>query len=144
MQTEVLRYRHPDYEIIVRTQDIRYSWEKFKGRINYTRKTNKSVDVPEEYCRYTSKDECALCLYSPITGKNTDDEEVKNSKKGMSGRICGQSFSRPANTKYDCSSMEWTPNLKYVMSGRMWRIVSSTIMRFTEVIINPIRANWIF
>lgn len=79
MQTEVLRYRHPDYEIIVRTQDIRYSWEKFKGRINYT---NPDKDAPKKYCRYTSKDECALCLYSPITGKNTDDEEETKLKKG--------------------------------------------------------------
>ena len=34
MQTEVLRFTHPDYEVIVRTQDIGYSWERCKGRIN--------------------------------------------------------------------------------------------------------------
>lgn len=32
------------------------------------------IDAPEAYCRYTSKDECELCLYSPITGKQTDEE----------------------------------------------------------------------
>ena len=68
MQIEVLRYIHPDYEVIVRTQDINYSWERFKGRINYTRIDNPNIDAPEEYCRYTSKDECKLRLYSPITG----------------------------------------------------------------------------
>lgn len=40
MQKEVLRFVHPDYEVIVRTQDISYSWKRFKGRINYTRITN--------------------------------------------------------------------------------------------------------
>ncbi len=66
MQTEVLRYIHPDYEVIVRTQDISYSWERFKGRINYARRDNPKVDDPEKYCRYSSKDECQLRLYSPI------------------------------------------------------------------------------
>lgn len=74
MQTEVLRYTHPDYEVIVRTQDIHYSWERFKGRINYTRIGNPEIDAPDKYCRYTSKDECRLCIYSPITGRKTDDE----------------------------------------------------------------------
>lgn len=74
MQTEVLRFIHPDYEVIVRTQDISYSWERFKGRINYSRMENPNIDAPEAYCRYTSKDECKLCLYNPITCKKTEDE----------------------------------------------------------------------
>ena len=32
------------------------------------------IDAPDAYCRYTSKDECELCLYSPITGRQTDEE----------------------------------------------------------------------
>ena len=75
MQTEVLRFIHPDYEVIVRTQDISYSWERFRGRIKYSRRDNPNIDAPEAYCRYTSKDECKLCLYSPITGKKTDEEK---------------------------------------------------------------------
>ena len=74
MQTEVLRYIHSDYEVIVRTQDIGYSWKRFKGRINYTRIGNPEIDEPDKYCRYTSKDECRICLYSPITGRKTDDD----------------------------------------------------------------------
>ena len=74
MPTAVLRFKHPDYEVMVRTQDIAYSWERFKGRINYSRSENPMIDAPEAYCRYTSKDECELCLYSPITGKQTDEE----------------------------------------------------------------------
>lgn len=82
MQTEVLRFVHADYEVIVRTQDISYSWERFKGRINYSRRDNPDMDAPEAYCRYTSKDECKLCLYSPITGKKTDDEEETRLEDG--------------------------------------------------------------
>lgn len=69
---EVLRFVHSDYEVIVRTKDINYSWERFKGRIGYTRLTNRKVDEPEKYCRYTSKDECLLCLYNPINRENTE------------------------------------------------------------------------
>ena len=65
---EVLRFIHTDYEVIVRTQDIAYSWERFRGRII----SSKTSESPEEYCRYTSKDNCSLCIYSPITqSKNT-------------------------------------------------------------------------
>ena len=52
MQTEVLRFTHPDYEVIVRTQDIGYSWERFKGRINYSRRENPMIEAPEAYCHY--------------------------------------------------------------------------------------------
>ena len=77
MQTEVLRYIHPDYEVIVRTQDISYSWLKFKGRIDYTRRSNPYIDTPEKYCRYTTKDECKLRLYSPINGNVSSFDEGK-------------------------------------------------------------------
>ena len=82
MQTEVLRFIHPDYEVIVRTQDISYSWERFKGRINYSRRGNPDIDAPEAYCRYASKDECELCLYSPITRKKTDEEKETRLEAG--------------------------------------------------------------
>ena len=77
MQKEVLRFVHPDYEVIVRTQDISYSWKRFKGRINYTRITNPELVEPDKYCRYTSKDSCKLCLYNPIAECKTDDKVVK-------------------------------------------------------------------
>ena len=78
MQTEVLRYIHPDYEVIVRTQDISYSWERFKGRINHARHSNPEIDAPKEYCRYTSKDECDLRLYNPET-RETEEFQRSNS-----------------------------------------------------------------
>ena len=77
MQKEVLRFVHPDYEVIVRTQDISYSWKRFRGRINHTRKTNPELVEPDKYCRYTSKDSCKLCLYKPIAECKTDDKVVK-------------------------------------------------------------------
>ena len=76
MQKEVLRFVHPDYEVIVRTQDISYSWKRFKGRINHTRITNPELVEPDKYCRYTSKDSCKLCLYNPIAECKTDDKVV--------------------------------------------------------------------
>lgn len=77
MQTEVLRYIHSDYEVIVRTQDISYSWQRFSGRINYSRRNNQEIDPPEKYCRYTAKDECKLRLYSPVTAEVTLLDENK-------------------------------------------------------------------
>ena len=77
MQTEVLRYIHQDYEVIVRTQDITYSWQRFKGRINYAQKSNMEIDAPEKYCRYTAKDECKLRLFNPITTEVTLLDEGK-------------------------------------------------------------------
>ena len=73
MQTEVLRLKCvDDYEVIVRTQEIGYAWEKFKGRIDYTRRTNPKVAAPSAYCTYTCQDECHLNLYNPISGEHTD------------------------------------------------------------------------
>ncbi len=82
MQTEVIRFSHPDYDVIVRTQDISYSWQRFKSRINYTRRNNSEIDAPEEYCCYRSKDVCHLCLYNPVTKQNTDDIENERLKDG--------------------------------------------------------------
>lgn len=61
---EVLKYEHPDYEVIVRTDDINSSWTRFKGRIGYYNDTtgNKEFDA-QHYCRYTCGDEdCELYL----------------------------------------------------------------------------------
>lgn len=78
MQTTVIRYVHKDYEVIVRTQDISYSWNKFKGRINYARRTNSDISAPEEYCRYTSSDDCVLHLYNPETREISQLNEGKS------------------------------------------------------------------
>ena len=77
MQTTVIRYENPDYEVIVRTQDISYSWNKFKGRINYARRANADIAAPDEYCSYISSDECILHLYNPETQETAQLEKGK-------------------------------------------------------------------
>lgn len=73
MQVEALRFVHTDYEVIVRTQDISYSWERFRGRIS----SSQTSESPEEYCRYASKDECKLRIYSPVTLSIHSYDEAK-------------------------------------------------------------------
>lgn len=84
MQTEVLRFIHKegDYEVVVRTQDIGYSWQRFKGRIDYTRRTNSEVCAPREYCEYTCLDDCKLQLGKPFTGELTEREAAELDKTG--------------------------------------------------------------
>ena len=79
MQTEVLRLIHTegDYEVIVRTQDIGFSWNKFESRIRYAKKSNAEIDAPEAYCSYKSQDECQLNLYSPIEHQEVSFPEAK-------------------------------------------------------------------
>ena len=83
-QTEVLRYAHTggDYEVVVRTQDIRYPWERFKGRIDYTRRTNAAVCAPRAYCDYTSSDACRLRLAKPFKNELTEEESAKLAEAG--------------------------------------------------------------
>jgi hypothetical protein len=79
MQTEVLRLIHSegDYEVIVRTQDIGFSWKKFESRIRYAKDSNPEIDAPEAYCSYKSQDECRLNLYSPIDHKEVSLSDGK-------------------------------------------------------------------
>lgn len=80
MQTEVLRLKcGEDYEVIVRTQDISYAWEKFRARIAYTKEqTNPDVAAPMAYCTYSSQDECELTLYNP---QSQQPEHLAKGKK---------------------------------------------------------------
>ncbi|MBQ0088067.1 MAG: DUF2357 domain-containing protein [Prevotellaceae bacterium] len=84
MQTEVLRYIHKegDYEVVVRTQDISYSWQRFKGRIDYTRRTNPEVSAPREYCEYICQDECKLQLEKPFMDELSEHEIAELKKIG--------------------------------------------------------------
>ena len=84
MLTPTLQFTHKegDYEVIVRTQDIVYSWQRFKGRIDYTRMMNTSVSAPREYCEYTSQDECVLHLDKPFSDELTTQEEEALAKVG--------------------------------------------------------------
>ena len=79
MQTDVLRLRQVegDYEVIVRTQDIGFSWKKFESRIRYAKDSNPGIDAPEAYCSYKSQDECQLDLYSPVEYKEVSLSDGK-------------------------------------------------------------------
>ncbi len=59
MQQNVIQFKCDDFEVVVRTtNDLRYSWERFRSRVNTTDGTSAQT-----YCRYASSRECALTLY---------------------------------------------------------------------------------
>ena len=64
---EALRFEHQDgeYQVIVRSEDLSYAWERFKGRIDHENDSKPESAMPyeERYCRYASKDTCKLYLY---------------------------------------------------------------------------------
>jgi len=64
---EALRFEHQDgdYQVIVRSEDLSYAWERFKGRIDHDNdpKPDSTIPYEERYCRYASKDTCKLYLY---------------------------------------------------------------------------------
>ena len=64
---EALRFEHSngDYQVIVRSEDLSYAWERFKGRIDHDNDPKQESIVPyeERYCKYASKDACHLKLY---------------------------------------------------------------------------------
>ena len=64
---EALRFEHQDgdYQVIVRSEDLSYAWERFKGHIDHDNdpKPDSTIPYEERYCRYASKDTCKLYLY---------------------------------------------------------------------------------
>ena len=66
---DVLKYTADDYDVIVRTDDISYSWKNFKGRIEYRNELSTQRSNPREYCHYYSSDDCEISIYNPSTGE---------------------------------------------------------------------------
>lgn len=64
---EALRFEHKDgdYQVIIRSEDLSYAWERFKGRIDHDNdpKPDSAIPYEERYCRYASKDICEFYLY---------------------------------------------------------------------------------
>ena len=65
---EVARFHNDDYDVIIKSGSINYSWNRFKGRID----NNKDLHEPNETCppsrryaKYAASDECDLYLYDP-------------------------------------------------------------------------------
>ena len=77
---EALRFEHQfgDYQVVVRSEDLSYAWERFKSRIDRTSDSRPESDVPyeERYCRYVSSDVCRLTLheYNELSSKNDESE----------------------------------------------------------------------
>lgn len=76
---EALRFEHQDgdYQVIVRSEDLSYAWERFKGRIDYDNdpKPNSAMPYEERYCKYSSKDICKLYLYDYQTSELKETPE---------------------------------------------------------------------
>ena len=89
---EALRFEHSngDYQVIVRSEDMSYAWERFKGRIRTIEtipSQESSVPYEERYCKYASKDACHLKLYQYDT--KVYAKLVKSVNFGMSnGLLC--------------------------------------------------------
>lgn len=70
---EALRFEHQDgdYQVIVRSEDLSYAWERFKGRIDHDNdpKPESALPYEERYCKYASKDTCKLYLYDYQTSE---------------------------------------------------------------------------
>ena len=77
---EALRFEHQygDYQVIVRSEDLSYAWERFRGRIDRANDSKSGSDVPyeERYCRYASSDICRLTLHehTNLSSKNDESE----------------------------------------------------------------------
>lgn len=65
MDVLVLKQEQGDYEIILRSDDISYAWEKFKGRIGSARIAHAGEDMPDalHYSNYKVSEPCHLQLY---------------------------------------------------------------------------------
>lgn len=64
---EVLRLTHEseNYQVTLRSDDVSYAWQKFKGRIGSANigQDAGAVGDAEHYCRYASGDKCTLWLH---------------------------------------------------------------------------------
>ena len=77
MQQNVIQFTCDDFEVVVRTtDDLRYSWQRFCGRVNTT-----DGNSARSYCRYASSRECTLMLY--------DIENHTHVEEGKSTEWCG-------------------------------------------------------
>ena len=77
MKEPVLRYKHDDFEIVVRTDDIAGAWERFQGRINYRKGWKATTSQPKAYCTYKASEECSVELFDYETGTLSTIEQDK-------------------------------------------------------------------
>lgn len=70
MLIDILKYHHPNYDIIVRTDNIASAWERFRGRIGYRNSLVEDTQRSNicEYCNYFCDDDCSMEILSPMDG----------------------------------------------------------------------------
>ena len=107
MQKEVLRFVHPDYEVIVRTRDISYSWKRFEGRINHTRFTNLTLNSLSPTSTAAIHRRIAANFAYTTLSQNVRlmTRLLLSSLKAKSGTIFGRLSLKRANIKCVCSFM---------------------------------------
>ena len=63
MDCPVLKYDHRDFEVIIQTDEIQSTWERFQGRINYRNDWTEETSKAREYCAYDVSQGCTIMLY---------------------------------------------------------------------------------
>lgn len=63
MDCPVLKYDHKDFEVIIQTDEIQSTWERFQGRINYRNGWNEETSEVRKYCAYDVSQGCTIMLY---------------------------------------------------------------------------------
>lgn len=63
MDCPVLKYDHRDFEVIIQTDEIQSTWERFQGRINYRNDWTEETSEARKYCAYDVSQGCTIMLY---------------------------------------------------------------------------------
>lgn len=63
MDCPVLKYDHKDFEVIIQTDEIQSTWERFQGRINYRNGWTEETSEVRKYCAYDVSQGCTIMLY---------------------------------------------------------------------------------
>ena len=67
MDCPVLKYDHKDFEVIIQTDEIQSTWERFQGRINYRNDWTEETSEARKYCAYDVSQGCTIMLYDYAT-----------------------------------------------------------------------------
>lgn len=76
MDCPVLKYDHRDFEVIIQTDEIQSTWERFQGRINYRNDWTEETSGARKYCAYDVSQGCTIHLYD-YTTRNLLEIEAK-------------------------------------------------------------------
>lgn len=77
MDCPVLKYDHKDFEVIIQTDEIQSTWERFQGRINYRNDWTEETSEARKYCAYDVSQGCTIQLYDYAARDLLEIEEKK-------------------------------------------------------------------